>query len=103
MLLAIDIGNTNMEFGIFDGERLAGSFRLGTNRDITSDEVGLFTSQFSRENGFDRREIEDVVSAHRRGDGGAKMSVHFRIKIPSFRHSYKGAAEKGEAPYRFVS
>ena len=61
MLLAIDIGNTNMEFGIFDGERLAGSFRLGTNRDITSDEVGLFTSQFFRENGFDRREIEDVV------------------------------------------
>ena len=61
MLLAIDIGNTNMEFGIFDGERLAGSFRLGTNRDITSDEVGLFTSQFFRENDFDRREIEDVV------------------------------------------
>ena len=37
-------------------------------------------------------------SAHRRGDGGAKMAVHFRIKIPFFRHSYKGAAEKGGSP-----
>ncbi|HNW05131.1 MAG TPA: type III pantothenate kinase [Oscillospiraceae bacterium] len=46
MFLAIDIGNTTMEFGIYDGEKLAAVFRLGTKRDITSDEVGLFTGQF---------------------------------------------------------
>ena len=28
MLMAIDVGNTNMVFGLLDGERLVGSFRL---------------------------------------------------------------------------
>ena len=41
MLLAIDIGNTNMEFGVFSGNEIIASFRLVTNRDITSDEIGL--------------------------------------------------------------
>ena len=42
MLLAIDIGNTNIEFGVFEGETLLRSARLGTNRDATSDEIGIF-------------------------------------------------------------
>lgn len=63
MLLAIDIGNTNMEFGVFDKEKLIGSFRLGTNREITSDEVGLFTSQFFSINNIDRRQIDDIIIA----------------------------------------
>lgn len=40
MLLAIDIGNTNVVLGLFDGEKLTTSFRLATRRDTTSDEVG---------------------------------------------------------------
>ena len=37
MLLAIDVGNTNMVFGIYDKEKLCGSFRISTNaeRSIT--------------------------------------------------------------------
>ena len=30
MLLTIDIGNTNMVFGIYKGEEMLGSFRLST-------------------------------------------------------------------------
>ncbi|NBK18509.1 type III pantothenate kinase [Anaerotruncus sp. 1XD42-93] len=63
MLLAIDIGNTNMEFGVFSGNEIIASFRLVTNRDITSDEIGLFTSQFFQENSLDRRDINDIVIA----------------------------------------
>ena len=40
MLLVIDIGNTNIKFGLFDGERLAHSWRLATNRKKTGDEYG---------------------------------------------------------------
>ena len=38
MLLAIDVGNTNMVFGLYDGDKLRGSFRISTNseRIITS-------------------------------------------------------------------
>lgn len=63
MLLAIDIGNTNIEFGIFQDGKLEGSFRMGTNRDITSDEVGLLACQFFANSGFDRKQVEDVIIA----------------------------------------
>jgi type III pantothenate kinase len=32
MLLAIDVGNTNIVLGVFDGDRLAESWRLATLR-----------------------------------------------------------------------
>ena len=41
MLLAIDVGNTNMVFGIYDNETLIGSFRISTSDTSTSDEIGM--------------------------------------------------------------
>lgn len=38
MLLAIDIGNTNIAVGVFDGERLVATWRLGTDVHKLSDE-----------------------------------------------------------------
>ncbi|UCF67753.1 MAG: type III pantothenate kinase [Acidobacteriota bacterium] len=38
MLLAVDIGNTQIVVGLFDGERLARSWRLASRQDLTSDE-----------------------------------------------------------------
>ncbi len=37
-LLAVDIGNTNVTIGAFDGERLAATWRLSTDRHRTRDE-----------------------------------------------------------------
>jgi type III pantothenate kinase len=44
MLLAIDVGNTNIVLGVFDGERLAQSWRLATLRERTADEVGILVT-----------------------------------------------------------
>ena len=41
MLMAIDVGNTNMVFGLLEGKELVGSFRLMTDANRTSDEIGL--------------------------------------------------------------
>ena len=41
MLLAIDIGNTNIKIGVFEGDKLVHSFRLSTVRIRTGDEYGL--------------------------------------------------------------
>src|SRR5947208_9812438 len=41
MLLAIDVGNTNIVLGVFDGAALVESWRLQTLRERTADEVGL--------------------------------------------------------------
>ena len=39
MLLAIDIGNSSIKFGFFDGKRLVSKFSIPTNRDYTSEQV----------------------------------------------------------------
>lgn len=61
MILAIDVGNTNMEFGVYQNDKLRASFRIITNREITSDELGLTMMQFFSFNHIDRKEIEDVI------------------------------------------
>ena len=61
MLFVIDIGNTNMEFGLFQGERLLHTFRLGTRHDITSDEIGLAVRQYFLVQDVAVEDVEDVV------------------------------------------
>lgn len=63
MLFTVDIGNTNMEFGIFEHDKLKASFRLGSNRDVTSDEVGLMIMQFFSIHQIRLEMIEDVMIA----------------------------------------
>ena len=63
MLLAIDVGNTNLCFGIYDGWEMKGSFRLKTDPDRTSDEIGLFACDYFRRFGLDPEEVEDVIIA----------------------------------------
>jgi len=63
MLLTIDVGNTNMVYGLFDGERLLGSFRLRTASDITSDEIGILACEYFSRFGFEPADVQDVVIA----------------------------------------
>ena len=44
MLLAIDVGNTNIVLGVFDGDALLVTWRLLTLRERTADEVGLMVT-----------------------------------------------------------
>ena len=46
MLLAIDVGNTQTVFGLFDGERLTEQFRVGTDRAHTGDELAVMLRAF---------------------------------------------------------
>lgn len=63
MLLAIDVGNTNMEFGVYDRDKLLGSFRMMTKNNATSDEIGLLACQYFERFGIDRTAIEAVMVA----------------------------------------
>lgn len=42
MLLVIDVGNTNIVLGLYDGAELVKSWRMATDEKRTSDEMGLF-------------------------------------------------------------
>lgn len=46
MLLAIDVGNTNMVFGLYEKQTLCGTFRISTNAERTSDELGMQIVQY---------------------------------------------------------
>src|SRR6202034_4591510 len=39
MLLTIDIGNTNMVLGVFDGDTIVEHWRIATVSDLTADEI----------------------------------------------------------------
>jgi len=49
MLLAVDVGNTNITVGLFDDEALCGTFRLTTKQTCTSDEYGFHLKTLMRE------------------------------------------------------
>lgn len=60
MKLCIDIGNSQIYGGLFDGEKLLSRFRRITQRGASSDELGVFFRQVVRENGHDPADIQAV-------------------------------------------
>ena len=53
MLLCLDVGNTQIHGGVFDGDRLLVQFRKTTHPVGSSDEFGVFLRAVLRENGID--------------------------------------------------
>ncbi len=53
MLLCLDVGNTQIHGGVFDGDRLLVQFRKTTHPVGSSDEFGVFLRSVLRENGLD--------------------------------------------------
>ncbi|MDO5390164.1 MAG: type III pantothenate kinase [Eubacteriales bacterium] len=61
MLLVIDVGNTNVTMGVFDGENLKETFRLTTRTSRTSDEYGLAICDLIEHRAIAIEEVRDVI------------------------------------------
>jgi type III pantothenate kinase len=61
MLLAIDVGNTNIVLGVFDRDRLIDSWRLATLRERTSDEIGIWVGQLFEHRAMDVHNVTGIV------------------------------------------
>lgn len=61
MILAIDIGNTNVKCGVFDGDSLRCSLRLSSSVNKTSDEYGMYLMSLLGERGVNRGMIDGVI------------------------------------------
>jgi type III pantothenate kinase len=61
MLLAVDVGNTNVKLGVYDDRRLVASWRLTTRREQTADEYGVFTHTMLRSHQLDPGAVKDVA------------------------------------------
>lgn len=61
MLLCLDIGNSQLHGGVFDGETLRVQFRKSTHPLGSSDEFGVFFASVLRENGIEPKAIARVA------------------------------------------
>ena len=63
MLLAIDVGNTNIVLGVFRDRELVHSWRLTTIRERTADELGILVTDLCDHYSITRAEITGIVIA----------------------------------------
>lgn len=61
MLLTIDVGNTNITVGVFEGEKVITTFRLTTKQARTSDEYAIALSGVLVQNGISLKSVKDVI------------------------------------------
>jgi type III pantothenate kinase len=90
MILALDVGNSQIHGGVYEGDTLHFQFRKNTRPGNSSDEFGLFLRAVLRENDRDPAGIRHV----------AICSV-----VPDVIHSLKGACQKyfGLTPFILAS
>ncbi|MGL5540975.1 MAG: type III pantothenate kinase [Erysipelotrichaceae bacterium] len=79
MLIAIDIGNTNITIGFFEGEALIGTYRMTTKMQRTSDEYGIVLLNFLMSKSKTIEDIDDIIVS----------SV-----VPKIMHSFNNSLRK---------
>jgi type III pantothenate kinase len=62
MLLAIDIGNTNVTFGVFDAENIKATWRVSTAIHRTPDEYAHLMLSLMERQGISATKLKDVVT-----------------------------------------
>ncbi|MDY2698679.1 MAG: type III pantothenate kinase [Lachnospiraceae bacterium] len=85
MILVVDVGNTNITFGVYAGKELKTTFRIMSKQPRTSDEYGISLRELLRTNDIDHKDIEGTIIA----------SV-----VPNIMHALIGAIIRyiGKAP-----
>ncbi|MCS7296180.1 MAG: type III pantothenate kinase, partial [Dehalococcoidia bacterium] len=61
MLLALDIGNTSIHIGLWDGQRLAATWRIGVETEKLPDEYGVLFTSLLATRGFERRDVDACI------------------------------------------
>ncbi|MCM1186724.1 MAG: type III pantothenate kinase [Lachnoclostridium sp.] len=61
MILVIDVGNTNLTLGVWQGESLQATFRMMTKTPRTSDEYGVMISQLLKDREIDLNALEGSI------------------------------------------
>ncbi len=63
MLLTIDVGNTNITLGVYNQDKLIGTFRMTTKESRTSDEYGFSICGILEHRDIDARDVDAVIIA----------------------------------------
>lgn len=79
MILALDVGNSQIFGGVYEKDQLKFRFRKTSKTGASSDEIGIFLRSVLRENGMDPSQVQNI----------AMCSV-----VPDVVHSMKNACKK---------
>lgn len=83
MILVIDVGNTNITLGVYEGDNLITTFRMMSKMQRTSDEYGITLRELLRAQGVDYTQLEGTIIA----------SV-----VPNVMHALTGAVKRYIGP-----
>lgn len=61
MFFTIDVGNTNIKVGVFDGKELKTTFRINSQITHTTDEYGMMLKQIPELQGIDVKNIKGAI------------------------------------------
>lgn len=61
MVLALDVGNTNMTAGVFFNDEITATFRITTKIPRTSDEYGMMLYNMLEQNKINPKDIKDAI------------------------------------------
>jgi len=61
MLLCIDVGNTNIVLGVTNQDKILAHWRIRTEKEATSDEMGITIGDLLRSSGIRMEEITDII------------------------------------------
>ncbi len=79
MLLAIDVGNTNIMLGVYKNDELITWWRISTNRDQTEDEYGVLIKNLFQQSNIEAFDITDMIIS---------------LVVPPLRHPLEKMAHK---------
>lgn len=63
MLLAFDVGNTNIVLGVFENGKLIENWRLQTDANKSADEYGMTINQLFEHSNLKTEDVEDIIIA----------------------------------------
>ncbi len=61
MLLVFDVGNTNTVLGVYEGNKLIKFWRIGSDKQKTSDEYGMLINDLFAHSGFELSQVESII------------------------------------------
>lgn len=61
MLLAIDISNSNIKFGVYNGDTMDRHWVVSTARQRTTDEYAMVLGDLMRHHGYDLTRVNDII------------------------------------------
>lgn len=61
MIFCIDIGNTNVKYGVYSGDKLIASFRVSSSTNQTADEYGIVVKDLLESAKIQKEQIEGVI------------------------------------------